>query len=288
MLLTYLQPIFLRVCMSLSNAPLGKNTTYPISYDPSLLFRIERQTNRNKINLPKTLPFSGDDIWHAYEFSWLDTRGKPQIAIVKLTIPCTTQWLIESKSMKLYLNSYQFTAFSDSSKVKQQLTHDLSQILETSIVIELIMPSDFDMIQITPTLGVCLDDLAVTIDSYQLNPGYLQTKTNVTEETEETIFSHLLKSNCLVTNQPDWGTVTIHYRGNPICHTGLLKYIISFRNENEFAEQCVERIFNDIQTHCKPNALTVYTQNTRRGGIDINPFRSNFEPTIELGRLARQ
>lgn len=270
---------------TLFTSPLGEKSAYTEYYDPNLLFPIPRQAKRDEINLASPLPFSGADIWTAYELSWLNDIGKPLVAIGEFTIPCGSKYIVESKSLKLYLNSFNQQPFADTAAVQQIIANDLGKATDSNIAVRLINVHDLKTLPMTRWEGSCLDDLDIAIDCYQPNPDLLATEN---EAVEETVFSHLLKSNCLVTSQPDWGSVLIRYAGNKINHKSLLKYIISFRQHNEFHEQCVERIFNDILQHCQPDKLTVYARYTRRGGLDINPFRSNFEETPKNLRLLRQ
>jgi 7-cyano-7-deazaguanine reductase len=274
---------------SASDSPLGKPSAYCTQYDPSLLFPIARQGKREELGLHGTLPFFGVDIWNAYEVSWLNMRGKPEVAIAAIVAPADSPNIIESKSFKLYLNSFNQTKLAGSEALLSLLRADLSAGFGAPVQITLIPSSEFGSIKMTQMEGLLLDRLDIEIDSYQPNPALLSVEAGVAT-VEETLVSHLLKSNCLVTGQPDWGSVQIHYVGAPINQEGLLKYLIGLREHNEFHEQCVERIFVDILRHCKPAKLAVYARYTRRGGLDINPWRSNFstgKPPSNL-RLARQ
>ena len=258
-------------------SPLGKPTAYKSEYDPSLLFPITRQQKRDEIGIAAgaTLPFFGVDIWNAYEVSWLNMRGKPQIAIATFTVPADSPNLIESKSFKLYLNSFNQTKVASADALVDMLRADLSDAAGAPVQVTLAMPDTFANQRMGELEGLSLDRLDIEVDSYDPNPSLL--KADHSEAmVEEKFVSHLLKSNCLVTGQPDWGSVQIHYVGAPINQEGLLKYLIGFRNHNEFHEQCVERIFMDILHQCKPQKLAVYARYTRRGGLDINPWRSNF------------
>ncbi|MFC4700042.1 NADPH-dependent 7-cyano-7-deazaguanine reductase QueF [Glaciecola siphonariae] len=269
----------------LDKLTLGKAVGYADKYDPSLLQAVERRLSREQINLPKELPFSGVDIWNGYEVSWLNKKGKPLIGILRCHVPVTSPNLIESKSFKLYLNSFNQTSFDSLSSVKAAMQEDLSRCAGEQVALELFDFASFKSLKISTLEGDLLDDLDVTISNYDIRPESLTTSN---EMVEETLVSHLLKSNCLITHQPDWGSILIKYKGHKLDHEALLKYLISFRQHNEFHEQCVERIFYDILTHCKPEKLTVYARYTRRGGLDINPFRSNFEAPYGDKRLARQ
>lgn len=270
---------------TLLHSPLVKKNTYINQYDPSLLWPIPREDNRNKIGMHGKLPFHGIDIWTAYELSWLNTNGKPIVAMAEFIIPCDSSHLIESKSMKLYLNSFNQTKFSSEHVVANTIITDINKLVGCKIKVNLFSAENASVFPIKEWSGICLDHLDIITDTYTVNPEFLTTENNTVTEI---VFSHLLKSNCLVTNQPDWGSVLIKYTGKKINHVGLLKYIISYRNCNEFAEPGTEHIFMDIMNHCKPEKLTVYTRYTRRGGLDINPFRSNFEDAPVNERLSRQ
>lgn len=266
--------------------PLGQTTRYSSQYDPTLLFPISRQDNRNTIQLTgDTLPFVGLDIWTAYEVSWLNAKGKPEVRIVEFSFLADSPNLIESKSFKLYLNSFNGTRFESEAEVMALWERDLSEACGGEVAVAMHDVDDF-LAMCGRLPGENLDDLDIEVSDYQVRPTLLMT---MAEETVfETLNSHLLKSNCLVTHQPDWGSIVIRYEGRPIHREGLLKYLISFRNHNEFHEHCVERIFTDIMQNCQPEKLTVYARYLRRGGLDINPYRSNFEEEFDLTRLSRQ
>ena len=268
--------------------PLGKPTLYRDTYDPSLLCPFPRQVKRDEIGLGHILPFSGYDLWTAYELSWLDGKGKPVVAIGEFRFACDSPFLIESKSFKLYLNSFNQTRYPDAAAVAEQIREDLGRASGGEVYAALWPLEDSSRLQVAVLPGDCIDDLDIEVDDYRLNPqvliGAADDKCIVVEE----LHSHLLKSNCLVTSQPDWGSVLIRYQGGRIDREALLRYLISFRQHNEFHEQCVERIFVDLLRFCRPQKLTVYARYTRRGGLDINPFRSNFEEHIDSIRLVRQ
>lgn len=268
---------------NLIHAPLGKTSDYSGCYDPTLLFPISRQLKRDEIGVQGTLPFKGCDLWNAYEVSWLNPKGKPVVALAVFSFPCTTPNLIESKSFKLYLNSFNQTQYDSAQSVKVMLEKDLSENAGGQVTVALREVSDTE--SIVQWQDDCIDNLDVTIDTYALKPEFLSTSDAIAKET---LVSHLLKSNCLVTGQPDWASVKIDYKGPAIDREGLLKYIVSFREHNEFHEQCVERMFVDIMQYCKPTELTVYARYTRRGGLDINPIRSTNDAIAENGRLVRQ
>ena len=270
----------------LIDSPLGKETTYHGNYNPSLLFAIPRTAGRKSIGLGPELPFEGVDIWTGYELSWLNNKGKPQIAMAEFQIPCTSTNIVESKSFKLYLNSFNQSRFDSFESVNDALETDLSAAAAGSVTARLILPEQFAQQRLIEFTGLCIDNLDIDVDTYnEISPTFLKANEH---EIEEKIYSHLLKSNCPVTGQPDWATLFIHYKGKQIDHPGLLKYIISFRNHHGFHEQCVEKIYLDLMHHCHPRELSVYARYTRRGGLDINPFRSSIQATPPRVRLCRQ
>jgi len=273
--------------MSLAHAPLGHNVPYPSRYNPHLLFSIPRARNRSALGLGASLPFVGADIWNAYELSWLDAKGKPRVAIATFTVPADTPNILESKSFKLYLNSYNQTRLTDVETVHNRLVADLSAAAGGPIAVDLILPERFAGLSMAELEGTCIDDLDVEIDTYQPDPALLRCAMG--EPVSEILCSRLLKSNCPVTQQPDWACVQIRYRGAPLDRAALLRYLVSFRQHAGFHEECVERIYMDILHACHPQELTVYARYTRRGGLDINPWRSNCNnaPTANT-RTARQ
>lgn len=267
-------------------SPLGKKSAYEAAYNPGLLYFIPRSIKREEIGIINTSPFLGVDIWNAYELSWLNDKGKPMVAIASIQVPCSSENLFESKSLKLYLVSLTGTRFSTVEDVKNTIEKDLSAGTKSKVSVEITLIQNARPTLANQLPGYNIDGLDITIDTYQPTIAFLVTENN---DVEEELNSDLLKSNCLVTNQPDWGSVYIHYQGKKINHAGLLKYIVSLREHNEFHEQCVERIFMNILQQCKPNKLTVYARYTRRGGIDINPFRSTEEDfQVNNARLVRQ
>ena len=269
-------------------SPLGKPSAYQTSYAPELLFPIARQAKRDELQLAGTLPFFGVDIWNAYELSWLNLRGKPQVAIATVTAPADSPNIIESKSFKLYLNSFNQTRLASPDALLALLRADLAAGFGAPVHIALTPQEAFGTLKMGELDGLLLDRLDVEIDQYTPSPHLLRAERGGAP-VQETLVSHLLKSNCLVTGQPDWASVQIQYVGPQIEQEGLLKYLIGFREHNEFHEQCVERIFVDILRQCAPQKLAVYARYTRRGGLDINPWRSNFSgpPPANL-RTARQ
>ena len=267
---------------------LGKQVDYEFEYNPDLLQGVPRSLSRDTLDLANSsLPFDGIDTWTGYELSWLNLKGKPNVAILECHVPITSENLIESKSFKLYLNSFNQTKFASAEDVRQVLQADLSACAGETIEVKLILPEQFTSLQFKEFEGTLLDSLDVEIEQYSPNTQFLALAKSGAE-VKETLISHSLKSNCLITSQPDWASIQIRYEGKAIEHEGLLKYLISFRQHNEFHEQCVERIYNDIMQHCQPDKLTVCARYTRRGGLDINPFRSNYEAPYANHRQARQ
>ena len=257
-------------------SPLGKPTEYRADYAPELLYPIPRQLKRDELGISgAALPFVGEDLWNAYEVSWLNPKGKPVVALATFRVPADSPNLVESKSFKLYLNSFNQSVFADEDAVETTLARDLSAAAGAEIGVKVAVLGSRPQVSVGYPAGELLDDLDIACDSYQPAPELLHATDGPL--IEETLYSHLLKSNCLVTGQPDWAMVVIRYRGRPIDRAGLLRYIVSFRGHNEFHEQCVERIYCDITEHCAPEALAVYARYTRRGGLDINPFRSSGE-----------
>lgn len=274
--------------MTPEQSPLGKPATYTEQYDATLLFPIARKAAREAIGIGAQLPFFGTDIWNAYELSWLNTRGKPQIAVATFYVPADSPNIVESKSFKLYLGSFAHTAFESFEAVRDTIKRDVSAACDASVSVHLTGPMDFGKLALEEFDGLSLDRLDLDTDVYHPDSSLLKAALDESP-VEETVFSNLLKSNCPVTGQPDWGSVQIHYVGPQIDHAGLLRYIVSYRNHTGFHEQCVERIFVDILKVCQPLKLAVYARYTRRGGLDINPFRTNFNlPMPDNCRTARQ
>ncbi len=276
--------------MTPDNSELGKKAQYDSQYNADKLFPIPRKAKRDEIGVSDNPPFFGYDIWNHYEVSWLNNKGKPVVALAKITYGCDSTNIIESKSMKLYFNSLNNTKFDSLATVQAVIKKDLEERLHGSFVDVQITPvNQFQDKTLHHTLnGTCIDELDIECTAYHTETTYLTTEN---EQVEETLCSDLLKSNCLVTNQPDWCSVQITYKGKKIHHEGLLRYLISFRNDNEFHEQCIEKIFMHIMQHCKPAELTVYGRSTRRGGLDINAYRSTnpINPDdIPNTRLCRQ
>jgi 7-cyano-7-deazaguanine reductase len=273
---------------ALSGLTLGKTTRYRDTYDATLLQGVPRSLNRDPLGLrADNLPFHGGDIWTLYELSWLNAKGVPQVAVGQVQLDYASLNLVESKSFKLYLNSFNQTRFASWDDVQATLVRDLSACAQGNVQVTLYHLDELEGQPIAPFNGVCIDDQDIEIESYEFNADFLKNAAGG-EVVEESLVSHLLKSNCLITHQPDWGSVQIQYRGPAIDREKLLRYLVSFRHHNEFHEQCVERIFNDIQRFCQPETLSVYARYTRRGGLDINPWRTNTDFTPATGRLVRQ
>ncbi len=282
-------------CMTYpEQSPLGQTSAYADQYDASLLFPLPRAPKRAEIGIAARVPFVGADFWTAYELSWLNLRGKPQVALAHIAVPCESTHIVESKSFKLYLNGFNGTKFADAAEVQARLRTDLSEavwrggVVQSSVGVRLVLPEFFDNQQIAEFDGLSLDRMDIECTRYTPAPDLL-TAAFDEQPVEETLTSDLLKSNCLVTGQPDWGSVRISYAGPQIEQAGLLQYIVSFRNHNEFHEQCVERIFMDLWTRCRPSKLTVHARYTRRGGLDISPWRTSHPLAMPpLVRSARQ
>ena len=269
---------------------LGKQTNYTSEYNSDLLQAVPRKLNRDDLALNNNnLPFKGEDVWYGYELSWLNNKGKPIVAVAEFRFPCTSPNLVESKSFKLYLNSFNQTKFNSWQEVEDILIKDLSITSGDTTNVSLYKVDQCPALEISEIEASCIDDLDITINYYDYQTNLLKGIQNRdTDIKEEFVVSHLLKSNCLITNQPDWASVYISYKGAQLNHEILLAYIISFRQHNEFHEQCVERIFTDINSYCNLEQLTVFARYTRRGGLDINPYRSTSQQIAPNLRTLRQ
>lgn len=269
--------------------PLGKSSPYYSDYNPSLLYPISRAIKRSEIHIdPNHLPFFGFDYWNHYEVSWLNLKGKPCVATAEILYSCHSPMIVESKSLKLYFNSLNNTSFNSVESLTSIIQNDLENTIQHPVSVHIMLLKDIRQVKLTQHFsGICLDELDIHCDEYTVNPQLLLTHD---EKAEETLYSDLLKSNCLVTDQPDWSSIQIQYQGKKIDHASLLRYLVSYRNHREFHEQCIERIFIDILQYCQPSILTVYGRYSRRGGIDINPYRSteNTNPSEKNIRLIRQ
>lgn len=271
----------------LNHGPLGQKSEYPETYAPQVLHPIPREMGRREIGLENGWPFHGEDVWNAWEMSWLEPQGKPQVAILELRVPAHSACIVESKSLKLYFGSFNQTRFASWAEVRDVIVRDVSAATGAPVQAHL-LALDAVHGQITGLPGDCIDNEPLAATQYTVDAGLLRLDAAETGDVSETLYSHLLRSCCPVTGQPDWASVMIRYRGKKISRAALLQYIISFRNNQEFHEQCVERIFTDLQQRCRPQQLTVYARYTRRGGIDINPWRSTETGEAPNWRLVRQ
>lgn len=271
---------------TLADAPLGRESAYPEHYDAGLLYPIPRAANRAPLGIEEdALPFVGEDEWHAFEVSWLNARGKPVVAVARFRVSAASPNLIESKSWKLYLNGFNQSRFASREAVIETLERDLSRAAGTPVSVALFAVDD-EALAPRRLPGECLDDLDIAIDDYTPSAEHLRAGQEVVEET---LHSHLLKSNCPVTGQPDWGSVLIRYRGPRLDREGLLRYLVGYRQHQDFHEHCVEHIFMDLMARARPERLLVLARYVRRGGLDISPWRATpGERPPEPLRLARQ
>lgn len=270
----------------MSTNPLGQTTEYVSQYDPGLLFAIARDAARQTLDLGRQLPFSGVDIWNAWDLTWLDANGKPMVATAEITVAADSPNLIESKSLKLYLNSHAMTRYADTDDILETVRADLSKIAGSPVAVSFLLARDWHQQELAALPGTCIDEHSADCRGSAVNPALLRNGKSTVELCN--LHSHLLRSLCPVTNQPDSGSILIRYSGLSIDAAGLLKYLVSYRQHNDFHEACVERIFIDIMRQCEPEQLTVYARFSRRGGLDINPFRSSFEAPLKNLRLWRQ
>ena len=251
---------------------LGRQVDYSLSYDPNQLFPIPRELGRTAagITIPASFAY-GEDVWNIYELSWLSNSGKPVVAMAEVRVPWNSTFLIESKSLKLYCNSFNMTRFASARVVRETMARDLSDAAGGQVEVTLIPPNQFAETVINEPGGTCLDTLEIEDFTYDVDAAFLQADTKTVRET---LFTRLFRSRCPVTGQPDWATVGISYTGPRISHEGLLRYLVSYREHQGFHEACVETIHADISRLCRPDDLQVSARFTRRGGIDINPVRS--------------
>ena len=286
------------------DTPLGKTVDYPSAYAPQLLFAIARLAGRTELGLDSltgneagneagnetsaTLPFAGNDLWTAYEISWCNTQGKPLVVVGEFIVPCDSPFIVESKSLKLYLNSLNQHRFDCVEAARLTIANDLSRVAGAPVDVQLYSVDDYAGKGLTVLDGQCLDELDVDCTNYQPDATLLAFAGEADELIDESVYSHLLKSNCPVTGQPDWATIYVRYSGRPICQRSLLRYVVSFRQHQGFHEHCVERLFLDILKHCQPSRLIVSAHYTRRGGLDINPLRSLGNAAIDWARTGRQ
>jgi len=266
--------------------PRGRTTAYPEQYSPELLYAIARTGNREALGLGVDLPFHGADIWTAWELTWLDNDGLPQVGTAEFRVPASSPRIIESKSLKLYLNSFAMTRCASASDVVETIEQDLSEAAGADVTVVLERPAETDGRAITQLPGDSIDAQDLSCDTYEIDAALLSTDAD--DVVTEVLNSHLLRSLCPVTSQPDSASLLVSYTGPRIDRAGLLRYIVSYRQHQDFHETCVERMFLDILERCKPEQLTVYARYQRRGSIDINPFRSNHETDTPNLRLWRQ
>jgi 7-cyano-7-deazaguanine reductase len=270
----------------LRDAPLGHPTSYPDAYAPALLYALPRAPQRRALGIAGTLPFRGVDLWTAYELTWLDRRGKPMVAMATLEVPAESPGIVESKSMKLYLGSFAQTRFDEPGEVAVALTHDLSSAVGAAVRVVLDRPDRFGSARLRELEGIDLDALDVDCGVYDVDPSLLVTRSG---NAAETLTTNLFRSMCPVTGQPDVASLAIGYEGPPIDRPALLRYLVSYRCHAGFHEHCVERIFMDVKARCRTRTLSVYARFMRRGGIDINPFRSDAGGRMPANaRTARQ
>ena len=260
----------------------------PAEYSPDLLQAIPRAEGRARLGFADALPFAGEDIWNAYELSWLDSDGRPVVATGEFRIPADSPNIVESKSLKFYLNSLNGCRYDSPETVRSTLAADLGGVCGSEAQVRLSASTPDGTPPQGEPVGHCIDTEELKQPTYDLDPGLLRDSVELQSHIAETLHSNLLKTNCPVTGQPDWATVMIRYRGPKIRRSALLAYLVSYRNHAEFHEQCVERMFVEIERYCQPTALSVYARYLRRGGLDINPFRSNFETPPPNIRLLRQ
>lgn len=276
------------------NSSLGHLTTYPTTYAPDILYPIPRSLGRNKLALPAERLSLGMDWWHVFELSWLNRRGVSQVALARLAIPATSECIIESKSLKLYFNSLNFTEFDSVENLRKTVETDLSNCLKADVKMAIFDVKNANSLAISEPQGECIDNALDNSDKKialtQDVDSSLLRLCKAGKSSEKQIFhSHLLRSNCPVTNQPDWGTVEIQIDCPLIDTMGLLRYILTYRQHNGFHEQCVEQIFSDLTLAFQPLKLLVRAWYTRRGGIDINPCRvSDISLLPNPSRLNRQ
>lgn len=270
----------------MTESPLGETTRYPEHYSPDLLLAIPRADNRARLGLGKELPFDGVDIWNAWELSWLAANSQPRVATAEIRIPVGSPAIVESKSLKLYLGSFAMTRYASGADVRELIAADVGEIVGTPVDVRLDAVADTEGACSGQMPGESLDREDVSCDAWDVDAGLLSADAG--SVISEELHSNLLHSLCPVTLQPDSGSVLIRYHGPQIDREGLLRYIVSYRQHQDFHENCVERMFVHIQEHCRPDKLTVYARYQRRGGIDINPFRSNFESPPPNLRLWRQ
>ncbi|HEX5677237.1 MAG TPA: NADPH-dependent 7-cyano-7-deazaguanine reductase QueF [Alcanivorax sp.] len=275
----------------LNDTPLGRTSAFIDEYTPSLLCPVPRWDARESLELESgeegaSLPFHGQDIWNAYELSWLNPRGKPVVAMAELVVPCISPNIIESKSLKLYLNSFANTRFASREAVINTLAGDLARVAGAPVDVRVMSLEEAGRTPAWDDHGDGVDHLDVAFEHFEYRPDLLFTEQG--PERNGVLVSHLLRSHCPVTNQPDWATVQVRYTGAAISPASFLRYVVSLRNHQGFHEQIIEQMFVDLKRQCAPRHLSVYGRFTRRGGLDINPFRSDYEDLPPNFRTVRQ
>lgn len=281
-----LKPLIATRMSKLNENPLGKDVDFPQKYSPDVLCSVLRSDARESLDLGSRLPFHGEDLWNAWELTWLDGSGRPVVATAALSIPADSEKMVESKSLKLYLNSFAMTGFATARELQGTISVDLSRLTNCAVAVTIITAANSEAYRIDKLPGTCIDAAQGQFSAADVDPALLQA--NHDQVVSEELHSHLLRSHCPVTDQPDIGSILVRYRGPKLDQAALLQYIVSFRQHNDYHEACVERMFMDIKRRCEPDRLTVYARYTRRGGIDINPFRSDFEKRADNTRLWRQ
>jgi 7-cyano-7-deazaguanine reductase len=271
----------------LLNLPLGRKSFESNSYNPDQLRSIPRAIGRETVGISaKTaLPFLGEDIWNCWELSWLDFNGKPVVAVAEIRIPVTTPNMVESKSLKLYLNSFSMIRINEPEILRQTIIRDIEHVVEGNVLVQLIMPEAIQKLQIMEPEGICIDHQNISVKEFDVRPDLLAVDNHTVSET---LFSRLIRTRCPVTGQPDWATVCLTYRGQRIRPDSLLRYFVSYRQHQGFHESCVETMFCHILNECRPETLSLIARFTRRGGIDINPFRSTETSSTPNLRDSRQ
>lgn len=269
----------------MSDIPLGKPTHYPLTYAPEVLCAVPRQAARRTLGLTTELPFAGEDLWNAWELSWLNEDGRPMVAVANIRVPASSEYIIESKSLKLYLSSFAQHGCPSASWLERRIAEDLGGIVAAEVQVGLDSDPASAAYAIAELPGHCIDHVGTGFATDHVDPDRL---VRYDDDVREDLHSHLLRSLCPVTAQPDAGSILIRYRGPRMDRVGLLRYLVSYRQHSDFHEACVERIFVDLKERCRPLQLTVYARYNRRGGIDINPFRSDFEAHAANHRVWRQ
>ena len=268
------------------NLPLGRESDYPHKYEPEVLCPISRSQSRARLGIGDELPFAGVDIWNAWDLTWLTPSGLPRVATAEIHVPADSPNIVESKSLKLYLGSFAMSPFESATAVADSIARDLAPCVGAKVLVSVLPVAGTEARSVARLAGACLDDADLACSDWEVNPDLLRADSS--DLTQEDVHTHLLRSLCPVTSQPDIGSLQISYSGPRIDHAGLLKYVVSFREHNDFHEACIERMFVDLLEKCGCEKLSVQARYQRRGGIDINPVRSNCgERPLNL-RLWRQ